>query len=167
MECDIDTGDHAPLSCQLFQVSPAKHVKIDAKIDKMLQLGVIEPSTSPWASRFFLVSQPSKEDREVVDYRPLNGITKKEVYPLPRIDDTLALLQGMKFVSSLDATRSFWQIKNTERVKQRSAFGHPNEAAARMRLAAYVFLAGSPPRGDIPSDNAGNHADTFMITYYK
>ena len=58
-----------------------KRVKIDAKIDKMLQLGVIEPSTSPWASRFFLVSQPGKEDREVVDYRPLNGVTKKEVYP--------------------------------------------------------------------------------------
>jgi hypothetical protein len=58
----------------------------------------------------------------VVDYRPLNGVTKKEVYPLPRIDDTLALPQGMKFVSSLDATRSFWQIKNTERAKQRSAF---------------------------------------------
>ena len=100
MECDIDTGDHAPLSCQPFQVSPAKRVKIDAKIDKMLQLGVIEPSTSPWASRFFLVSQPGKEDREVVDYRPLNGVTKKEIYPLPRIDDTLMLLHGLKFVST-------------------------------------------------------------------
>ena len=122
VECDIDTGDHAPLSSQPFQVSPAKRVKIDAKIDKMLQLGGIEPSISPWASCFFLVSQPGKEDREVVDYRPLNGVTKKEVYPLPRIDDTLALLQGLKFVSSLDATRSFWQIKNTERAKQRSAF---------------------------------------------
>ena len=84
VECDIDTGDHAPLSCQPFQVSPAKRVKIDAKIDRMVQLGVIEPSTSPWASRFFLVSQPGKEDREVVDYCPLNGVTKREVYPLPR-----------------------------------------------------------------------------------
>ena len=91
VECDIDTGDHAPLSCQPFQVSPAKRTKIEAKIDKMLQLGVIEPSTSPWASPFFLVSQPGKEDREVVDYRPLNGVTKKEIYPLPRIDDTLSL----------------------------------------------------------------------------
>ena len=60
------------MSCQPFQVSPAKRAKIDAKIDKMLQLGVSEPSTSPWASRFFLVSQPGKEDREVVDYRPRN-----------------------------------------------------------------------------------------------
>ena len=34
VECDIDTGDHAPLSCQPFQVSPAKRVKIDAKIEK-------------------------------------------------------------------------------------------------------------------------------------
>ena len=75
VECDIDTGDHAPLSCQPFQVSPAKRAKIDAKIDRMLQLDIIEPSTSPWASRFFLVPQPGREDREVVDYRPLNGVT--------------------------------------------------------------------------------------------
>ena len=122
VECDIDTGDHAPLSCQPFQVSPAKRAKIDAKIDRMLQLDIIEPSTSPWASRFFLVPQAGREDREVVDYRPLNGVTKKEVYPLPRIDDTLMLLHGLKFVSTFDGSKGFWQIKNTERAKLRSAF---------------------------------------------
>ena len=122
VECDIDTGDHAPLSVQPFQVSPAKRAKIDAKIDKMLQLGIIEPSTSPWASRFFLVPQPGREDREVVDYRPLNGVTKRDVYPLPRIDDTLMLLHGLKFVSTFDGSKGFWQIKNTERAKLRSAF---------------------------------------------
>ena len=81
VECNIDTGDHAPLAVQPFQVSPAKRAKIDQKIDRMLQLGIIEPSTSPWASRFFLVPQPGREDREVVDYRPLNGVTKSDVYP--------------------------------------------------------------------------------------
>jgi hypothetical protein len=122
VECDIDTGDHAPLSCQPFQTSPAKRAKIDAKIDRMLQLDIIEPSTSPWASRFFLVPQPGREDREVVDYRPLNGVTKKDVYPLPRIDDTLMLLHGLRFVSTFDGSKGFWQIKNTERAKLRSAF---------------------------------------------
>ena len=73
----------------------------------MLQLDIIEPSTSPWASRFLLVPQPGREDREVVDYRPLNGVTKKNVYPLPRIDDTLMLLHGLKFVSTLDGSRAF------------------------------------------------------------
>jgi len=68
----------------------------------MLQLDIIEPSTSPWASRFFLVPQPGREDRKVVDYRPLNGVTKKDVYRLPRIDDTLMLLHGLKFVSTFD-----------------------------------------------------------------
>ena len=68
MECDIDTGDHTPLTCQPFQVSPAKRARIDAKIDGMLQLDIIEPSTSPWAFQFFLVPQPGREDRKVVDY---------------------------------------------------------------------------------------------------
>ena len=57
VECTIDTGDHAPLACQPFQVSPARRAKIDEKLDKMLAMDVIEASSSPWASRFFLVPQ--------------------------------------------------------------------------------------------------------------
>ena len=122
VECDIDTGDHALLSCQPFQVSLAKRVKSDARIDCMLQLDIIEPLTSPWASRVFLVPQPGREDCEVVDYRPLKGVTKKDVYPLPRIDDTLTLLHGLKYVSTFDRSKGFWQIKNAEAAKLRLAF---------------------------------------------
>ena len=37
-------------------------------------------------------------------------------------DDTLMLLHGLKFLSTFDGSKGFWQIKNTERAKLRSAF---------------------------------------------
>jgi transposase InsO family protein len=122
VECHLDTGDHAPLSQQPFQVSPARRAKIDAKLDMMLGMGIIRESESPWASRFFLVPQPGREDREVVDYRPLNGITKPDLYPLPRIDDTLMMLQGLEYVSTFDGSKGFWQIAMAKDSIAKTAF---------------------------------------------
>ena len=85
-------------------------------------MGTIQESTSPWASRFFLVPQPGREDREVVDYRALNGITKPDLYPLPRIDDTLAMMQGLKYVSTFDGSKGFWQILMSLASRQKTAF---------------------------------------------
>ena len=56
----------------------------------MLKQGVVCPSHSPWASPIVLVQDGSL--RFCVDYRQLNAITKLDVFPLPRIDDSLDLL---------------------------------------------------------------------------
>ena len=58
----------------------------------MLENGVIVPSHSPWANPIVLVAKMNGAKRFCVDYRKLNDITKMDVYPLPRIDDSLDLL---------------------------------------------------------------------------
>ena len=65
-ECEIDTGSHPPLSTHPFAVSPSQRKKIDEKLDRMLGLGIIEPSRSPWSSRFFLVKQPLRIERSSI-----------------------------------------------------------------------------------------------------
>ena len=62
---------------------------IDILVDEMLQQGVIKPSKSPWASPVVLVAKKDACGSSCVDYRKLNAITKKDVFPLPRIDDAL------------------------------------------------------------------------------
>ena len=63
----------------------------------MLDQDVIQPTSSPWASPIVLVKKNDGSMRFYVDYRHLNSITKLDVYPLPRIDDTLDVLAGARF----------------------------------------------------------------------
>ncbi|GFR18811.1 hypothetical protein TNCT_147691 [Trichonephila clavata] len=80
----------------------------------MLDRGIIQPSESPWSSPVILVRKRDNTWRFCGDYRRLNRITKKDVYPLPRIDDTLDSLQGSKFFSSMDLSSGYWQIEVDE-----------------------------------------------------
>ncbi|CAK1604111.1 unnamed protein product [Parnassius mnemosyne] len=53
-----------------------------------------------------------------VDYRRLNGVTEKDSYPLPRIDNTLDMLTGVKWFSTLDLKSSYWQVKIAPKDKE-------------------------------------------------
>ena len=48
--------------------------------------------------------------RFCVDYRDLNAITRKDVYPLPRIDETLDALGGCSYFTTLDLANGYWRV---------------------------------------------------------
>ena len=88
----------------------------------MLELGIIQPSKSAWCAPIVLVTKKDKTKRFCIDYRKLNSATVKDAYPLPRIDDTLDTLSGSKWVSCLDLTSSYWQIKAAQEDRPKTAF---------------------------------------------
>ena len=57
-----------------------------------------------------------------MDYRKLNTITKLDVYPLPRIDDSLDLLADTTYFSSLDLASGYWQVGMDEESREKTAF---------------------------------------------
>ena len=102
---------------------PAVHKKeIHQLIQDMLARNVIQPSTSPWASPIVIVRKKDGSARFCVDYRKLNAITRKDAYPLPRIDDTLDTLSGSQWFSTLDLLSGYWQVEVAEGDRDKTAF---------------------------------------------
>ena len=77
---------------------------------RMLEQGIISPSSSPWASPTVLVTKKDGKTRFCVDFRELNKRTKKDAYPLPRVEDCLDNLGGAKWFCTLDLQAGYWQV---------------------------------------------------------
>ncbi|UYV79019.1 hypothetical protein LAZ67_17000657, partial [Cordylochernes scorpioides] len=95
-------------------------------LEKYSEMGIVQPSESPWSSPVVLVKKKDGSWRFCVDYRKLNKVTKKDVYPLPRNDDVLDSLTGAKFFSSMDLRTGYWQIEIDEEDREKTAFITPD-----------------------------------------
>ncbi|UYV69999.1 hypothetical protein LAZ67_7001429 [Cordylochernes scorpioides] len=97
----IDSGDHAPKKQRPYRVSGMERKIIQQEVDIMMEQDIIQFSESPWSSPVVLVKKKNGSWRFCVDYRRLNKITKKYVYPLPQVDDALDNLSGARYYSRL------------------------------------------------------------------
>ena len=118
----IDTGDHSPVRQPVRRMPFALRKQVDQMVQEMIQDGVIQPSRSPWASPVVLVKKKDGKMRFCVDYRHLNRLTKLDVFPLPRIDDTLAMLSGAKYFTTLDLASGYWQVAMDPESQEKTAF---------------------------------------------
>ena len=89
---------------------PEKAERANQEVRNLLALGMIQPSLSLWASGMVLVKKKNGELRFCCDFRPLNEVTIKDAYPLPRIDESLSRLGRAKIYTSIDLAWAFWQI---------------------------------------------------------
>jgi hypothetical protein len=98
-----------PVSLPQFPASPAKQEVIDKQMNSWIELGVIEPSRSPWAAPVFTVWRNGKP-RMVIDLRKLNELVVPDEFPLARQEDVLQALEGSQWLTTLDALAGFTQL---------------------------------------------------------
>lgn len=101
VEHTIDTDESKPIKLPLRRVPIAQRQIVESELDKMLKNNIIEGSQSPWAAPVCLVKKKDGSTRFCIDYRQLNKVTRKDAFPLPRIDDTLDLLAGSQWFCTL------------------------------------------------------------------
>lgn len=118
----VDTGSTKPIKLRPYR-TPIKNREVIAKaVDEMLDAKVIRRSNSPWSFPVVIVDKKDGTKRFCVDFRKLNQVTKRNSYPLPLIDDILALLGKAKFFTSLDLKSGYWQVLMDEKDKEKTAF---------------------------------------------
>jgi hypothetical protein len=90
---------------------PKELVELKNQLHELLDKGYIRPSSSPWGCPTLFVKKKDGSLRLCVDYRPLNAVTVKNKYPLPRIDVLFYQLAGARVFSKIDLRSGYHQIK--------------------------------------------------------
>ena len=121
----IDTGEREPVKVSYGKKSPAEKDEITSTVAKLLREGQIKPSKSPWGAPVVLVKKKDGTLRFCIDFRQLNDATKKDAYPLPKIEECLDCLGGNKFFHTLDLASGYWQVEMHPDDREKTAFSTP------------------------------------------
>ncbi len=125
MKHQIPTGDAVPSRERYRPVPPTHYSEVRTLLRGMLEKGIIRESCSPWAAPIVLVRKKTGAWRFCVDYRRLNQVTKKDAFPLPRIEDSLTSLTQAAWYSTLDLASGYWQVQVEEGDREKTAFTTP------------------------------------------
>jgi hypothetical protein len=101
----------APISKRPYHMPPNELPELKIQLQDLLDKGFIRPSASRWGCPALFIKKKDNSLSLCVDYRPLNAVTIKNKYPLPRIDILFNQLAGAKVFSKIDLRSGYHQIK--------------------------------------------------------
>lgn len=117
--------DDNPIHQRYRRLPPSILTEVRDHIDDLLERDIIRSSTSPYASPIVVVRKRSGEIRLCCDYRGLNSKTRRDAFPLPRIEESLDAIGKAKFFSTLDLASGYHQVAMAEEDKAKTAFTCP------------------------------------------
>jgi hypothetical protein len=124
-----------PIAKAPYKMSPIELVELKIQLQNLLDKGFIHPCSSPWGCAALFVSKKDKDLRLCVDYRLLNAVTIKNMYPLPRIDILFDQLARAQVFSKIDLCSGYHQIKIRAEDIPKMTF------IARYRLYEYIVMS--------------------------
>ena len=110
------------------RMTPVELQELRVQLQEPLDKRFIRPSTSPWGAPVLFAKKRGKTLRLCMNYRKLNRVTIKNRYPLPRIDDLLDQLRGVRVYSKIDLHTGYHQLRVREtdipKTTFRTRYGH-------------------------------------------
>src|SRR3954469_16583857 len=100
-----------PIAQRPYSMNSSELVELKKQLDAMLEIGLIQPSSSPWRSPILFVDKKDIGNHLCTDYRKLNDVTIKNNYPLPKIEDMFDQLTSAKVFSKIDLRTGYHQLK--------------------------------------------------------
>ena len=115
------TNDDVP-AMPLYQMSKDQLLVLRKTLTELLDNGFIRVSNSPAAAPVIFVKKPGRGLRFCVDYCRLNEISRKDSYPIPRIDETLRTIAAAKYIPKVDVISAFHRIRIKDGDEWKTAF---------------------------------------------
>jgi len=159
----IDTGDARPVRQPLRRFPPAHVEAISEHVVNMLKQGTVEPASSPWASNVVLVKKKDGSFRCCIDFRQLNSVTRKDVYPLPRIDDCLDAMASATLFSTFDLRSSYHQVQVAPQDRDKTTFICPRGMYRYRAMPFGLCNAGSTFQRLMDVVMSGLHLDVCLV----
>ncbi|GJX19041.1 putative reverse transcriptase domain-containing protein [Tanacetum coccineum] len=117
-----------PITKAPYRLAPSEMKELMSQLQELLDKGFIRPSSSPRGAPILFVKKKDGSMRMCIDYRELNKVTVKNVYPLPRIDDLFDQIQGARWFLKIDLRPGYHQLKVREedipKTTFRTHYGH-------------------------------------------
>ena len=107
------------------------------EIDKMLEEDVIEPLNSDWSNLVVMIKKPNGKYRFCLDFRKVNKITKKDLYPMPIMAEIFDALRSAKYISKIDLRSAYHQIPLEEESRKITAFTVPGKGMYQFKRMPY------------------------------
>ena len=124
-QMSIDTGDSDPVSQKPYPVTMKHYNWVKEEIDKLLEAGVMRNGHSSWSAPIIVVPKGDGGKCLIIDYRALNKVMRKFVWPMPKVEDIFSQLNGAKYFSTLDLRAGYHRIRLTTDSIPKTAFTSP------------------------------------------
>ena len=124
-QMSTDAGGSDPVSQKPYPIAMKHYNWVKEEIGKLLEAGVIRNSHSSWSAPIIVVPKGDGGKHLVIDYRALNKITRKFMWPMPKVEDIFSQLNGVKYFSTLDLRAGYHHIGLTTDSIPKTAFTSP------------------------------------------
>jgi hypothetical protein len=135
----IDTGGAKPIRQPLRRTPQGCEGEEEKYLKDQIEISVVKPSKSSWASPLCLVRKTDGSVRWCIDYRRFNDCTVKDAYPLPKISMCLDCLANASAFSVMVLQSGYWQLQTAPDDRPKTAFITTKPALFNLDKASFIL----------------------------